>query len=187
MAAFNRSAAAIARNRERAAAWRRNTSSLPSSTFINDISNSSVEDPVPSSPIAEPLLLGSSPALSTMTPRCAPESPASIYTTAGANPMPQLYQTPFSIAQPTHGQRQAAHDPPSSPAQSQHQQTNSAAFTEPDSTFQQQTVQPSVAQSTHGQHPTANDSRTAPNQPCRTGASPVPALAGQWITHCGRS
>jgi hypothetical protein len=52
MAAFNRSVIAIARNLERAAAWRRNTSSPFSSTIINDISNSSVEDPVPSSPIA---------------------------------------------------------------------------------------------------------------------------------------
>ncbi len=126
---------------------------------------------VSQSPIAEPQLLVSSPALSTMTPRCAPEPPASIFTTAGANPMPQSYQTPFSIAQPTHGQRQAAHDPPSSPAQSQHQQANSAAFSEPHSTFQQQSSQPSVAQSTHGQHPAANGSRTA--APANVAAAPA--------------
>ncbi len=101
--AFNKSAAAIARSRERAATWRRYASSLPSSTINHDISNSSVENPVPSSPIAEPQFLGSSAALSTMTRRCAPEPPASVFTTVGANPMPQSYQTSFSVTQLTHG------------------------------------------------------------------------------------
>ncbi len=139
---------------------------------------------VSQSPIAEPQLLASTPNLSTMTPRCAPEPPASILTTAGANPMPQSYQTPFNIAQPTQGQRPAAHNFTSIPAQSQHQQTNSAAFSEPHSTFQQQSSQPSVAQSTHGQHQAANDSRTA--APANLAAAPanlaaqVPAQSQHW-------
>ncbi len=122
MAAFNRSDAAIARNRERADAWRRYTSSLPSSNINNDISNSSVEGLVPSSPTSEPQLLASTPHLSAVTSRCAPEPPASEFTTtAGAFSMLQSCTTPTSVAQPTHGQRQAARDPPPSiPAQSQH-------------------------------------------------------------------
>jgi hypothetical protein len=79
--------------------------------------------------------------------------------------MLQSYSTPSSIAQPTHGQRQAAHDPPSSPAQSQQQQANSAAFPEPHSTSQQQLPQLSAVQNNHGQHPAAFDSLTAPPQP----------------------
>ncbi len=112
IAAFNRSAAAIARNRERTAAWRRYASSLPSSNINNDISNGSVEGLVPSSPIAEPQLLASTPHLSGMTPRCGLEPPASVFTTAGAFSMLQSCTTPTCVAQPTHGQRQAAHDPP---------------------------------------------------------------------------
>ncbi len=57
MEAFNRSAMAIARNRERTAALMRNARPLPTSGINNDILNSSVEGPVPSSPIAEPQLL----------------------------------------------------------------------------------------------------------------------------------
>ncbi len=131
MAAFNRSARAIAAHKKRIAALMRNAKPLPTANINLDASSSSVEDPVPSSPIAEPQLLGSSPALSTMTPRCAVEPPASVLTTVGANLMLQSYQTPFSVAQSTHGQRPAAHDPLSIPAQSQHWQANSAAFTEP--------------------------------------------------------
>ena len=137
MAAFNRSAIAIARNRERAAAWRRDPSPLLSSNIINNVSNNSVEAPVPSSPIAEPLLLGSSPALSTMTPRCATEPPDGIFNTTGAYAMHQAYNTPSSNAQATHGQRQAARDTPTSPAQPQYQPTISASISELNSTAQQ--------------------------------------------------
>ncbi len=126
-----------------------------------------------------------------MTPRCAPEPPASVFTTVGAYSTLQPYATPSSVAQSTHGQRQAAHDPLSILAQSQHWQANSAAFSEPPSTSQQQLPQLSAVQNNHGQHPAAFDSRTAspanteapPNQPCRTGSCSVPALAGQWIQH----
>ncbi len=135
MEAFNRSAFAIARNRERAAAFMRNARPLTTSGINNDISSSSVDGLVPSSPIAEPQLLASTPHLSAMTPRCAPEPPASDFTTAGAYSMLQSCATPTSVAQPTHGQRQAAHDPFSIPAQAQHLQANSAAFSEPHSTF----------------------------------------------------
>jgi hypothetical protein len=135
MEAFNRSERAFANNRERTAALMRNTRPLPTSGIYLDISSSSVEGPVPSSPIAEPQLLAPTPNLSAMTPRCAPEPPASVFTTVGANSMLQSYTTPSSVAQSTHGQRPAAHDPLSIPAQSQHWQTNSAAFSEPQSTF----------------------------------------------------
>ncbi len=107
-----------------------------------------------SAPIAKPQLLASTtPHLSAMTPCCAPEPPASVFTTVGANSMLQSYATPSSVAQSTHRQRPAAHDPLSIPAQSQHWQANSTAFAEPISTLQQQSSQPSVIQSTHGQHP----------------------------------
>jgi hypothetical protein len=115
MEAFNRSAfAIIARNRERAAAYMRlYARPLKTSGINNDISSSSsVEGLVPPSPIAEPQLLASTPHLSAMTPRCAPEPPASEFTTAGAYSMLQSCTTLTSVAQPTHGQRQAAHDPP---------------------------------------------------------------------------
>jgi hypothetical protein len=98
--------------------------------------------------------------------------------------MLQSYATPSSVAQPTQGQRPAAHNFTSIPAQSQHWQANSAAFSEPQSTFQQQSSQPSVAQSTHGQHPAANDSRTA--APANVAAAPanlasqVPAQSQHW-------
>ncbi len=99
--------------------------------------------------------------------------------------MLQSYATPSSVAQSTHGQRPpAAHDPLSIPAQSQHWQASSAAFSEPQSTFQQQSSQPSVAQSTHGQHPAAHDNRTA--APTNVAASPtnlaaqVPAQSQHW-------
>ncbi len=151
---------------------------------------------VSQSPIAEPQLLAPTPHPSAMTPRCAPEPPASVFTTVGAYPMLQSYATPSRVAQPTQGQRPAAHNFTSIPAQSQHWQADSTAFSEPQPTFQQQSSQPSVAQSSHGQHAVANDSRTAapanvacssPSKPCITGSCPVPALAGQWLTHCGRS
>ncbi len=54
MEAFNRSAFAIARNRERTAALMRNARPLTTSGINNDISSSSVEGLVPSSPIANP-------------------------------------------------------------------------------------------------------------------------------------
>ncbi len=162
MEAFQRSAAAIARNRERTAALMRAAKPLPSANINLGVSSSSVEDPAPSSPIAEPQLLGSSPALSTMTPRCAPEPPASVLTTVGANPMLQSYATPSNVAQPTQGQRPAAHNFTSIPTQSQHWQADSTAFSEPHSTFQQQSSQPSVAQSTHGQRSAAHDPLSIP-------------------------
>ncbi len=91
--------------------------------YFRDVSKSS---------IAEPQLLASTPHLSAMTPYCAPEPPASVFTTVGANSMLQSYATPSSVvAQSTHGQRPAAHDPLSIPAQSQHWQANLAAFSEP--------------------------------------------------------
>ncbi len=145
MEAFQRSAAAIARNRERTAALMRAAKPRPSANINTSISNSSVEGLVPSSPIAEPQLLAPTPHFSAMTPRCAPEPPASDFTTVGANSMLQSYTTPSSVAQSTHGQRQAAHDPLSIPAQSQHWHAHSTAFAEPPSTFQQQSIQPSVA------------------------------------------
>jgi hypothetical protein len=54
MAAFNRSARAIAAYRERIAALMRNARPPPSANINLGVSSSSVEDPVPSSPIAEP-------------------------------------------------------------------------------------------------------------------------------------
>ncbi len=87
----------------------------PSANINTSISNSSVEGLVPSFPIAEPQLLAPTLHLSAMTPRCAPEPPVSDYTTVGANSMLQSYATPSSVAQSTHGQRQAAHDPPQHP------------------------------------------------------------------------
>jgi hypothetical protein len=57
MEAFQRSAAAIARNRERTAALIRAAKLLPSANNNTCISNSSVEGLVPSFPIAEPQLL----------------------------------------------------------------------------------------------------------------------------------
>ena len=184
MAAFQRSAAAIARNQERTAALMRNARPRPASNINNNILNSSEEGPDPSTPIVEPQSLGTLPNISAMTPRCALEPPASAFTTAGANSMLQSYATPSSVAQPTQGQRPAAHNFTSIPAQSQHWQANSAAFSEPQSTFQQQSSQPSVAQSTHGQHPAANDSRTA--APANVAAAPanlasqVPAQSQHW-------
>jgi hypothetical protein len=59
MEAFNRSAAAIARGRERTAALMRNARPRPSSDINPDILNSSVEGTDPSSPVAEPQLLAS--------------------------------------------------------------------------------------------------------------------------------
>jgi hypothetical protein len=91
---------------------------------------------VSQSPIAEPQLLASTHHLSAMTPCCAPEPPASVFTTVGAYPTLQSYATPSSVAQSTHGQRPAAHNPFSIPAQSQHLQANSATFSEPQSTSQ---------------------------------------------------
>ncbi len=101
--AFNRSAEAIARNRERTAALMRKARPLTTSGINNDISSSSVEGLVPSFPIAEPQLLASTPHLSAMTPRCAPEPPASDFTTAGAYSMLQSCATPTSVTQSTHG------------------------------------------------------------------------------------
>ncbi len=161
MKAFNQSAMAIARGRERTAAFMRNARPLLSSNITNDILNSSVEGPVPSSPIAEPQLLAPTRESSAMTPFSAPEPPASVFTTVGANSMLQPYTTPSSVAHSTHRQRPAAHDPLSIPAQSQHWQANSAAFSEPPSTSQQQLPQLSAVQNNHGQHPAAHDSRTA--------------------------
>jgi hypothetical protein len=98
--------------------------------------------------------------------------------------MLQSYTTPSSVAQSTHGQRPAAHDPNSIPAQSQHWQASSAAFSEPQLIFQQQSHQPSVAQLTHGQHPAAHDSRTAapanPAAPPANLAAQVPAQSQHW-------
>ena len=128
MAAFQRSAAAIARNQERTAALMRNARPRPASNINNNILNSSEEGPDPSTPIVEPQSLGTLPNISAMTPRCALEPPASAFTTAGANSMLQSYATPSSVAQPTQGQRLAAHNFTSIPAQSQHWQANSAAF-----------------------------------------------------------
>jgi hypothetical protein len=68
MEAFNRSARAISIRRERTAALMRNARPLPSSNINPGISNSSVEGSDPSSPIAEPQLLASTPHLSAMTP-----------------------------------------------------------------------------------------------------------------------
>jgi hypothetical protein len=89
-----------------------------------------------------------------------------------------------SVAQSTHGQRPAAHDPLSIPAQSQHWQAHSAAFAEPQSTLQRQSIQPSVAQSTHGQHPAAHDNRTAVTAkvaaPQTNLAAQVPAQSQHW-------
>ncbi len=84
MKAFQRSAAVIARNRERTAALMRAAKPLPSANINTGISSSSVEGLVPSFPISEPQLLASTPHLPVMTPRCAPEPPASEFTTAGA-------------------------------------------------------------------------------------------------------
>ncbi len=75
MEAFNRSAMAIARGRERTAALMRNARPLPSSNITNDILNSSVEGPVPSSPITEPQLLAPTRESSAMTPCSAQEPP----------------------------------------------------------------------------------------------------------------
>ncbi len=132
---------------------------------------------VSQSPIAEPQLLVSTPHLSAMTPCCAPEPPASVLTTGRAYPMLQSYATPSSVAQSTHGQRPAAHDPLSIPAQSQHWHAHSTVFAEPPSTFQQQSIQPSVAQSTHGQHSAAHDNRTAVTAHL---APQVPAQSQHW-------
>ncbi len=144
MEAFNRSARAISIRRERTAALMCNARPLPSSNINPGILNSSVEGSDPSPPIAEPQLLASTPHLSAMTPGCATEPPASVLTTGGAHPMLQSYASPsFSVAQSTHGQRPAAHDPLGIPAQSQHWQANSTAFAEPQSTLQQQSIQSS--------------------------------------------
>jgi hypothetical protein len=75
MNAFNRSARAIAMHRERTAALMRNARPLPSSNINPGISNSSVEGTDPSSPIAEPQLIASTPQFSAMTPGCATEPP----------------------------------------------------------------------------------------------------------------
>ncbi len=93
MEAFNRSAMAIARNRERTAALIRNARPLPSSNTNNDILNSSVEGADPSSPIVEPQLLGSLPYRPAMTPRCAPEPTASVFTTVEAFHAPVICST----------------------------------------------------------------------------------------------
>jgi hypothetical protein len=184
MEAFNRSVRAIAIGRERTAALMRNARPLPTSGINLDILNSSVGGLDPYSPIAEPQLLASAAYRPAMTPRCAPEPPASVLTTVGAYPMLQSYTTPSSVAQSTHGQRPAAHDPLSIPAQSQHWQVHSAAFAEPPSTFQQQSIQPSVAQLTHGQHPAAHDNRTAVTAnlaaPPTNLAAQVPAQSQHW-------
>jgi hypothetical protein len=194
MEAFNRSARAIANNRERTAALMRNARPLSSSEINPVVLNSSVGGLDPSPPIAEPLLLASTPNLSAMTPRCASEPSASVLTTVGAHTVLQSYATPSSVAQSTHGQRPDAHDPLSIPVQSQHWQAHSAAFSEPPSTSQQQLPQLSAVQTNHGQHRASYDSRTAapanlaaPNKPCRTGSCLVQAQSGQWITHYGRS
>jgi hypothetical protein len=108
MEAFNRSARAISIRRERTAALMRNARPLPSSNINPGILNSSVEGSDPSSPIAEPQLLASTPHLSAMTPGCATEPPASVLTTGGAHPMLQSYASLFSVAQSTHGQHSPA-------------------------------------------------------------------------------
>ncbi len=178
--AFNRSAMAIARHRERTAALLRNARPLPSSDINPGILNSSVGALDPSSPIAEPQLLASTPHLSAMTPGCATEPPASVFTTVvGAYSMLQSYATLSSVAyQSTDGQHPAAHDPLSIPAQSQHWQAHSTAFAEPQSTLQQQSIQPSVAQLTHGQHPAAHDNRTAVTANL---AAPQPTLPHRFL------
>jgi hypothetical protein len=112
-----------------------------------------------------------------MTPRCAPEPPASVFTTVGAYPMLQSYATPSSVAQSAQGQRPAAHDPLGIPAQSQHWQAHSTACAEPQSTFQKQSILSSVAQSTHGQHPAAHDSCAAITANL---AAQVPAQSQHW-------
>ncbi len=151
MEAFNRPARAIAIRRERTAALMRNVRPLPTSEINNDgIPNSSVGVSDPSSPIAEPQLLASTPHLSAITPGCATEPPASVFTTGGERPLLQSYASPFSVAQSAHGQRPAAHEPLGILAQSQHWQANSTTFAEPQSTLQQQSIQPSVVQTTHG-------------------------------------
>jgi hypothetical protein len=109
--AFQRSAREFAARRERTAALMRNARPLPSSGIQPNVLNSSVGGPDPSSPIAEPQLLAPTPHIAAMTPGCATEPPASVSTTLGAYPMLQLYATPFSVAQSTHGQLSAAHDP----------------------------------------------------------------------------
>ncbi len=55
--------------------------------------------------------------------------------------MLQPYATPYSVAQSTHGQRPAAHDPLNIPDQSQNWQAHSTTFAEPQSTSQQQLPQ----------------------------------------------
>ncbi len=127
MEAIQRSARAIAARRERTAELMRNARPLQSSGIRPNVLNNSVEGTDPSSPITEPQLLASTPHLAAMTPGCATEPPDSVSTTVGAYPMQQLYASPFSIAQSTHGQRSAAHDTPvhmvpdpQVPAQSQH-------------------------------------------------------------------
>jgi hypothetical protein len=94
MEAFNRSARAFSIRKERTAALMRNARPLPSSNINPGISNSSVEGSGPSSPIAEPQLLASTPHLSSsaMTPGCATEPPASVLTTGGEHPMHRIWQ-----------------------------------------------------------------------------------------------
>ena len=76
MEKFNRSAMAIARGKEKIAALIRNAKPLPPSNINNDTSNNNVEGTDPSSPIAEPPLLASTPHLAAMTPSRATEPPA---------------------------------------------------------------------------------------------------------------
>ncbi len=58
--------------------------------------------------------------------------------------MLQSYATPSSVAQSTHGQRPAAHDPLSIPAQSQHWQASGLPTVERPSTFQPYAMTPPV-------------------------------------------
>jgi hypothetical protein len=137
MEKFNRSAEAIPRGRERAVSYMRNAKPRPTSEVNNNVSSSSVEGTDPSSPIAEPQLLASTPHLAAMTPSRATEPQGSVVqTTVGAYTLLQSYASPFSVAQPAHGQRLADHDPLGIPGQSQHQQASTASIPEPNSTAQ---------------------------------------------------
>jgi hypothetical protein len=184
MEAFQRLARAIAARRKRTAELMRNARPFPSSGIQPNILNRSVGGSDPSSPITEPQLLASTPHLAAMTPGCATEPPASVSTTVGAYPMLQLYASPFSATQSTHGQRSAAHDPPlvfllshstgrpvHRPLRSHLQRPNNMFFIPASHSRLMGTIQLLMA-------PSCRPS-------CRPGSCPATVLAGQWFAHCG--
>ncbi len=182
MEAFQRLARAIAARQERTAELMRNAKPLPASgNQLLNVSSSSVKGLSPSFPITEPQLLASTSHPAAMTPSRAIEPPASGSTTVGAYPMLQLYASPFSVAQSTHGQRTAAHDTPGHvvpdsqvPAQSQHWHASALTTVGAPSMSQHHVFHPSVAQSTHGQHTAAHDTLHVPP------AAQVPAQSQHW-------